>query len=522
VTDLNIHPAWLRIEDRLDAMGQKFRAWRLVRGVCVALLIIVTTTLLAVAAAHAISVHQPNGSVWNRVILVVWGLITAAALLRGVLWPMLFRPRADDVARLLESRVGNLHNGFTNALQLSKHANASQFLPSILEEISEKVEASPLNDAIRWSDLRSWFLACAITLLAAGVLTVSFPQSLLHGWRQMIAPSAFVPTEGRGQIVSVLPGNTTVVDGSAVQIVVKANAPSGSIAKLIVGNESHDLSPATAGDALRYTFDIEHLTATSRYRVEIAGTQSEWYTLTVVPKFSLTELSAKITPPAYLQTAATNRPLAIDAPALQVPQGSQVELNAALNVSAAAAALQIGEAPAVAMTTGGGNRFTGEFKSLDDSSVRLLVQNGKGETLGQLPAEPIHITVVKDQPPSIQMKWPANDVTVSPSDSLRISAIAKDDHGVSKVRLLISTGEKDPLHEIATNTPPHATAELPIEFPLDLPEAQRKDGSSVRIQLIASDNRDLGELAIRARFDAQLIAFFGMHEDANGLRAATF
>src|SRR5947207_421479 len=101
-------PAYYQIEDRIDAIGQKYRVQRILRGAMLWL-----ATLIAVSFAATLVAHFLGHGKWTRVVMGVWG---GWAIVSAIIWllrPLLIRPDAVAVARLIESRVEGLHNGLT-------------------------------------------------------------------------------------------------------------------------------------------------------------------------------------------------------------------------------------------------------------------------------------------------------------------------------------------------------------------------------------------------------------------------
>jgi hypothetical protein len=496
MTHLAHDPSFLAIEDALDLVGQKYRVQRLVAGVIHFLAAGVVLTVAATLAAHAIG----QGHI-TQAIAVVWGLGLLAMAAHWIARPLLFRPRALEMARLVESRVAGLCNGLTNSLLLADADDLadSPFLPSIFREIAALMEVHPVSAAIRWSDLRSraiWLGAVALPFAVAAIL---MPGKIAHGWQQMFQPGAFVPAVGSMHILSVDPGDTSRVSGQPLEIAIDASGVSPAPqAKLIFdsGIDSQTLAPVLQpdGQTVRYGYRIEHVDRAFKYRVEVGDTQSTWYSVTLLQQIRLTGLTLKVTPPTY-----TNKPtqtLTLDPanPAstpISVPQGSSVHVTATLDVPVKGAMLAAGDAPPVAMTSlGDAGAFSGDVVVLDETLLQILPTEG-GQVLAKLPESALAVHCQKDLPPVVRMNWPREDVSIGPDVPLRITASLGDDWGVTQYRVLTATAADQPMTAaITTNVPADKTAQT-VDSTLRIPAAQRTAGSTLFVQVEATDNRNL-------------------------------
>src|SRR5262249_43064107 len=109
------HPAYLPIEDALDAIGQKWRGLLIVRG---ALLWAAGAAICSFAAGLGALFAGPGTLTW--LIFIGWLFCLATGLTGLVIRPLLMRPKRVEIARLIESRIPDLHNGLTNGVLLAQ------------------------------------------------------------------------------------------------------------------------------------------------------------------------------------------------------------------------------------------------------------------------------------------------------------------------------------------------------------------------------------------------------------------
>ncbi len=545
MTQLARSAASLQIDERIDAVGQKFRAQRILRG---SMCFLAFALISAIAAA--LLAHVAGQTRWTSLILVAWTTWLLASAWQWIARPLLTRPQALDVARLIESRIEGLHNGLTNALLLARRDDiaASPWLPHIYEEVARDARQQRLVSAVRMRDLRPAAHRLSIAVIPAIILAALMPGKIAHGWQQLFHPATFIPGTGAAQLLDVEPKDVTLIAGQPLEITIRAKAPNTPDATLFFDRPAGATSPMAAtislpfarapgaSDELQYSYRVDHLDAALRYRVEVAGTQSPWYTVTLVKQVKLASMDLKITPPPYTGLPARSLSMTseeIPKEIVAVPQGSRIDVAANVDVPVSGALLQCGDATLARMQeTAAHERFESSFTLADDTPMAFLVTDGAKQIIAKLPEETFILHCVKDAPPVITMKWPTQDVSVAPNQPLKVSALLRDDYGVASVRLLMSSESgtlaprpsapggvpaesqgsqpgaappKDPQQDSTSAEQPLAVVHetlfepaagvrqpLAVEFVLALPADQRVNGNSIRMQLEATDNRMLG------------------------------
>jgi len=496
------HPAYLLIEDHLDALGQKLRGVQIVRGA-----VLWTVTALGVSFTAALVAHFTGQGRLTSVIFALWMLWLVASAAWWVLRPLLFRPRSIEVARLVETRIPDLYNGLTNSVLLARAGDLqdSPWLGPIFEEILGLVRRTPTGQAISLRELSGLFLRSgAVAAIMLLVLLVPPVRSAIHqGWRQMLNPTAFVPRIGSVRILDVQPREITLVAGQPLEIVALAEDPKGQSPPATLLFEDARIQgaqiPAIPADNghLRYTYRVDQVNESTRFRVEIGGTQSEWCQVNVVRQVKLVELSLVVKPPAYTrkpEQALNLKPDDIARTMVSVLEGSRVELTAVVDVPVRSALLAVDELPPVEMTaTAGGQRFTHGMVVMRDVAVAVLLRE-QDQIIAKLPDPALRIACTSDAPPAIHMRWPAQDTSVPPNQELKVQATIKDDQGVASARVLVSTTPEAPLEVVADVPYADGTASAELAFAIKVPESHRVHGRSVRVQVQATDNRAMGGL----------------------------
>jgi DNA-binding ferritin-like protein len=498
MTQLAQNSAYLRIEDQLDAIGQKYRGLRILRGAILWIVTGVVSSFFAALAAHFIGDAGSSHSAWNYAVLGLWGLVMLAATVAWVIRPLMLRPGTVQMARLLESRVQGLHNGLTNSVLLA-HANdlqASPWLPQIFDEIHHTMSTMPVGDAVKVSDLNPIAFRSGLLMLPLVIAVMLFPRPFTHGWQQMFHPAVFVPKTGSMVLTKVQPGDVTLVAGQPLEIDAIATGPLTPEAQLIFddGTPMATLSPTPVDDGLQYTYRADHIDKSMKYRLAVGGTESPWYSVTIVRQITLHDITLGITPPTYTNvtpSSTTLTPNTMDKP-VGAPQGSSVQVAATIDIPANGAMLQLGDqAPIPMIANSAKTGFSGSFTINDETQVAVLLTDGAGQIIAKLPETQLVIHCTKDAAPAIEMKFPTQDTVVAPNAPVKIAATLKDDYSLVSSRVLMAVGPDAPLAPVASQTYPAGTTTIDLSQALDLNPDIRKHGNSIRVQVEATDNRDL-------------------------------
>ncbi len=396
MTQLTRHPAYLVIEDKLDAIGQKYRVFQMARG-----LILWTPCAAGSCVAAALLSHWagPGKLAWT--IFVTWGLWIVLSGFWWLLKPMLLKPRAVQVARLVEQRVEGLHNGLTNSVLLAKanDLQESPWLGPIFDEILSTTRTKPLGRAVTMRDLQLIaMIALAVVVFLGGILMVpAVRQRFQHGWTQLFQPSKEMPYEGTVTDIKCEPESATVIVGHPLEIRVTAHDPRNLLpACQIVFDKANcrmdqpaAIQPQSVENGkLSYTCRIEHveeppdLNQPIRWRVKIEDSTSQWCEIKVVKQVKLREVVLTVTPPLYTHKDAkviALKPEEIGKKPLAVLEGSKVNMSVAVDIPVRNAMLQLNDDGTAPMQPAEQNkRFTGSAVVMNN--CQLSGAAGRGRT----------------------------------------------------------------------------------------------------------------------------------------------
>ncbi len=523
MTQLAEFPAYAGIEDQLDAMGQKYRVQRIIRGGILWTAVAIGATWLAILAAHFVGAASGGRSGWTWVIDFIWlGILLGGGII-WIIFPLLIRPKPAAVARLLEARVPGLHNGPSNGLLLAQAEDLreSPFLGQIFEEIHATLIRQPIGEAVKLSDLSPIAVQAAGISILLVIISFCFPATFAHGWAQMFHPAVFVPQTGMMRIVDVMPGDVTLVAGEPLEIVAKAQGPGTPNANLIFESSipRAKLSPIVSDSGIRYSYRLDHVDQSLRYRLEVGGTQSRWFAANVVRQIKLKQMMVKISPPVYTHkqmSVMVLTPEEIDGTAVTVAQGSLISLSTSVDVAANGAMLQCGDAQPQAMS---GNpektTFTASTTINADTPAAILLTDGAGQIIAKLPGDSWVIHCAKDVAPSVQMKWPTHDEVVAPTDAVKVAATLSDDYGLVSSRVLMGIGADGLMSPVGAATI-YPDGTLSSELVVSVP----RSGDLIRVQVEATDNRDLPD-GLGAQMTSSPVFQIRFEDPAASLREQT-
>ena len=169
-----------------------------------------------------------------------------------------------------------------------------------------------------------------------------------------------------------------------------------------------------------------------------------------------------------------------------------MQVSVVFDVPVNGALLQVGDRPPVPMSGDlAKSTFAGTFTATEDAAVAVLATDGSGQVIAKLPEQAWTVHCTKDAAPTIEMHWPTTDATVAPAAAMKVTATLRDDYGVTSSRVLMAVGPDAPLTPVATAAYAAGTTAVDLSQVLELKPDVRKHGNSVRVQVEATDDRDL-------------------------------
>ena len=522
------------IVDRLNSAGNQYRVALIVGAVGKFLAVVIPVVAATIFLAGSLNLPHPLR--WAGLALIL--LVVAVAywkFLHDLLWQ---RPAYAQIARWLEQRAVECHlpldNSLINAVLLAAELERlgnqdslgaladprARWIPEVLREIHAGLQSKNLSSVVPWKQqTRAWLLT-GIFMLAFLGLAVLFPNPMAHGLGVLSAPDRFVPRQGAAQILSISPGNETVLAGQSVNFMVNVHVPHNRLAMAKIHLRFKSGKTQTAGMIVfgqnnsSYRYVLPSAAENMTYMISVGATQSNYYHISVLPRIAMRSMRIGIAPPTYTQiqphtVVLTSAAMQAGATHVAAPLGSRVKISMALS-HAMIGATAIWEQPngkAISMTSTDGRHFSTAFKLPATTSFEIILDDANGGALQRFPSNGVAgasatdhsyfvIKAIPDNPPVVHELIPHRNLSLPPGNTVALLAEGLDDYGITSIHLQVAKGRDSAFTTIrrwpignAENGRPATQAK--VKFAWSLPTGKYPVGSFLRYRFTATDNRDL-------------------------------
>jgi hypothetical protein len=549
---------------RLDALQNRFRVAAVVRGLAMLVAVAVPVTVAAVFLAG----YFPLPHWLSLCLLVIIGLVWLGAYACWLHGPLFRRPTYAETARLIETHAAAagipVGNELINAILLAEEWRqpmpedrpraTTAWIPHVLREVVHTTDGLPLEQTIPWKKPRNGAATAVIVVMLCILAILIFPSTFAHGLAVFSRPTAFVPVQGSVQILSVEPGDDTLLAGQSVNFTATLNAPGNRVVPVSITMQFASGKSVTAAmtvfdsENTRYRYqlptaaeDIDYIITAGATRAE--RSQSQRYHLTVLPQIHLLAYKFEAVPPAYtgkdkITLALAGKDATAARGSLEVPEGSQATLSIGLDIPAREVLLDVAGKSLLTMTaTGDGKTFTAPIAVKDTLHYMIRVNDSSNRTLRSFPAPPEEnasadsaslrytLTATPDTPPTVSVTTPGKDLDAKPGEKVALVATAADDYGLTQVVFEIARNSEKDFKPVQTWPVKPDNAGKPVRsvnitHSLDLPASQFKLGDTLRYRFVVTDNRDLTALDPAFTPQSTPSQVFTIHFNDNAAAAA--
>jgi hypothetical protein len=249
----------------------------------------------------------------------------------------------------------------------------------------------------------------------------------------------------------VLPGDTEVVKGENVTIVVRVEGESQHQVVLTSrpeGQTTDDehLLEASASGEFRYEFNA--LKSTTHYAASSGDVRSDEYVLTVTDRPVVRLLRLALAFPSY--TGLPARELDDNAGDVTALKGTRISFSVEANKDLAEAAVVFSDSARLAMAVRGA-RASATSVLMKERTYHLLLKDSDAV----VNAEPIEYSLrtVPDAPPTVSILIPGMNLDITETSTLPLLVKITDDYGFSRLRLaykLVHSRYEQPAAEFTT------------------------------------------------------------------------
>jgi hypothetical protein len=440
---------------------------------------VVAASLLVLGAGALLLGDSRWLSLPRAVPFLVWGLTLGGA---AVLWRR-FRSRSTAegavprIAKFVESERALRAGAVRGALEV---ANTGVLGDLNARQIAEKLRTfgpGPLAPRYRQQLLRRVGIAGGAAL--AGVLgVVSGAVAAPDGFRAVTHPvEAWRGTLLGALTISDAPG--AVLRGEKVRVVVRAPGRRAvEVAQRVTGNSWRNSTTALVADSA--VIELGPLDADVSLFATDGRSTSDTVTVRVTDRPFVGDVTVRATFPGYLGRAPETVPLGA---LVRVPRGTELAFTGHSSTALRRVALRRGATDLPLTVTG--RSFAGSLTAAASGSWQWLAEGMQGAIQDLPPA--LELEVLPDSAPQVEIISPSRDSTVSPNDSVRVSVMATDDHGLGGVQLRVAivNGRGD----IRTSSSRVLSGRGTEQFAGDvvLPMAALQAGDAMKLTAIATD-----------------------------------
>jgi hypothetical protein len=476
------------IDYRLQEINGKVNRWHAFEHLVFALAAVLTLWV----GLTALDVWlRPRG--YGRIALSVALLALAVA---SVVWlaRVLSRKRtAAAVAAFLEKKFPQLDNHLINRVLFANESSQSSWLKIYLNEGVPHFDALPLAEIKNRTLRKRGAAAVAVALLALVVPAFILGDAWTVALRRVANPFSRLQPPTFATVISVTPENKTIVQGSGIELLVRAKGRAGQFVDVDLHPSDDKRSTVRVGQFTAtdveqdFAYPVSKISTSLGYRFKVGDAYpTDTYTVDTVPPLALTALTLKVTPPAYTGLA----PRTFDAltNAVTIPVHSEVTFQATCNRAVVSSAVSFEKSDFSLAPTANKAVWTGSLVVNEGGLFQVTAK----DTLGLDMRIPIRYELLGDRSPNIRLVTPAGTKAVLPPNAIPIVQFeATDEYGLGAVRL----------ERVKKGAKPTAEGEVLKEWSLKGEKGfiekwtgtiEDVDASSA-LRLVAVDNATVGE-----------------------------
>jgi len=371
-------------------------------------------------------------------------LFLVLVLLQGI-WRVISGLSMQQVARRLETVFPRLRDDVTNALllfrQSERSSDAHEFSDGLVkahirktsDEVSDIHPKQVVNFRRAWSSRGKFLLPLFFAFMVVFTLNSQFPTRTLT---YILRPLSALPE--RETIISVEPTPTVVLRGTPVLIDAKAEGyiPEGFSLKLWPEEGDEIQLEMVTVEEGHFTHRIASAQTSFRYQVFGGNASSPVFDVSVVDAPDIGDIELTLIPPKY-----TRLPRTIQTEGhIEALKGTVVSLKARATKAVKSGTLILNGKDQILLEVEG-DRLKGNLLVFYPGTYSLLIR----DDLGFENTNPVQyrIQLIPDKYPESEILSPTENLEVAGSEVLPITYTAKDDFGVTTIRLIYQRAGKE-------------------------------------------------------------------------------
>ena len=392
---------------------------------------LVITAVLAVLLVATLALGDSRWLSLPRVAPFIGWVIAIGAMISGIRWLVARLGRETSVARIAgaveeerKMRAGSVRGalevadvgvlGRLNATQVADHLivmRGGTLAPELRRRVARRAALGGL--------------AASVGILALFSAASAAPD----GWRAMLHPlSAWNGTLLGGVTLSDAP--RSVLRGEKVKFTVRAPGRRMiTLAQRVTGSSWRSTSLALAGDSA--TVSLGPLDADLVVYATDGRSTSDTMSVEVVDRPFIGDVSVRATFPGYLSRKPETIPLG---ELVRVPRGTVMTIAGHSSTELASVVLATAGVRIPLQVTA--RAFSGQVTAASSGTYSWSAA-GRNGAIGDLPPS-LQLEVLPDSAPMVEILSPGRDSLVNAQDTIGVSVLATDDHGLSAASIRIT------------------------------------------------------------------------------------
>ncbi len=453
--------------DKLRAVLRRDRRLHLQTGLARAGAVLLSAMLVMMAVDWLATPHQ---GLWRWLMTISALACAAAALLLGCVIPLL-RPRSlDSVARQVDRAHPSLQERCQTVTEFaqSKDQPAIRGSEGMIRKVAQQTAAMsatvvPATVVSNQALMRAAkFFAAAAAVLALFFL-VDFPRAKVLS-RRFFQPGADITLtrlqSKTGDLVAGKGENVTLeftATGKATRSAILSLHPAAGRDEVVVLDK--DARESTPG-ASKFIYTANAVTASFAYSARSGDGRTALYHVTVLERPTLAQVQLRIEAPAYSKLpVVTEKNLPRHLRALE---GSKMEISFLPDQELAGLDLKFADGNLQHLEKGPDQHY--HFNTVLSNTIAFEPLLTNLRHLDNQSPPNCEIVVYQDQPPTVNITSPSDQITARPDDKIQIEFEARDDFGLARAELVVSVASEN-----GSNSPP-----VTIPIPLDPKEVGSK------------------------------------------------
>ena len=461
----------VRVAQKLRAIRRRAGTLTLLQGLALTGAVLIAAMLAAMGVDLAVGWFNPAA----RYTVTAFALAAVAVVaILSCARPLLRRRTITATARELEHTMPQLEERWSSVTEFAQRKDAPDVRGS--ESMIRKVasEADSASTAINPKAIVSARPAgnAGRGMLGAGavlvvMLSLNFAQArvLLHRfWKP-------------GDNVSLTelhasPADTWVPKGEPLAIVAAVHGRLPKEApKLSIRHEANiaqevSMAAVDGKQVGRFQHSLPDVADSFEYRVRGGDGQTPWHRITAVDRPEITAVKLTIRPPAYTHLEPEEKASLPNA--VRVLRGSEVAVAFKSSQPLDKMLLDLGDGHSRQLTAAENDWYHCELSPTETLTFSALATNKFNLENRHKPS--CTISVYEDLPPSVKVLSPSDEIAVTPTEKVNITFEAKDDFGLAKAEVIVTTTTAEGVQKTQT-------------LPVDLKEDQGKKQVRESIEL---------------------------------------